>query len=156
LIHTIGDPDPERWPVAGEILRCMFEGGAAAMRQAHQLGRIAPGFQADLIMLDLDTLPFTPLNDIARQLVYADASRAVVLTMVAGHLVMRDGRLLTIDERALREEARTIMAQAAGQRDTLMRDAAEWLPHYRAMYQKSLAIDVRMNRWVGDANPTRS
>jgi cytosine/adenosine deaminase-related metal-dependent hydrolase len=63
LIHTIGDPDPDRWPVAGEILKCMFEGGATAMRQADRLGRIAPGFQADLIMLDLDALPFTPLND---------------------------------------------------------------------------------------------
>jgi cytosine/adenosine deaminase-related metal-dependent hydrolase len=156
LIHTIGDPDPDRWPVAGEILKCMFEGGATAMRQADRLGRIAPGFQADLIMLDLDTLPFTPLNDLARQLVYADASRAVVMTMVAGRVVMRDGKLLTIDERALRQEANTIMAAAFEQREALMRDAAEWLPHYRAMYQKMLDIDVRMNRWVGDANPTRN
>lgn len=156
LIHTIGDPNPESWPVASEILQCMFRGGATAMRQAHRLGRLAAGFQADLIMLDLDTLPFTPLNDIARQLVYADASRAVVMTMVAGQVVMRDGKLQTIDESALRQEARAIMAAAAGQRDTLMRDAAEWLPHYRAMYQKSLAVDVRMNRWVGDADPTRS
>ncbi|WP_224044733.1 amidohydrolase family protein [Paraburkholderia unamae] len=156
LIHTIGDPNPESWPVASEILQCMFRGGATAMRQAHRLGRLAAGFQADLIMLDLDTLPFTPLNDIARQLVYADASRAVVMTMVAGQVVMRDGKLQTIDESALRQEARAITAAAAGQRDTLMRDAAEWLPHYRAMYQKSLAVDVRMNRWVGDADPARS
>jgi len=154
LIHTIGDSDPDRWPVAGEILRCMFEGGAAAMRQAHRIGRLAPGFQADLVMLDLDTLPFTPLNDIARQLVYADASRAIVMTMVAGQVVVRDGKLLSVDEPALRQEARAIMNEAAQQRDTLMRDAAQWLPHYRAMYQKSLAVDVRMNRWVGDANPT--
>jgi len=154
LIHTIGDSNPDRWPVANEILQCMFEGGAAAMRQTHRIGRLAPGFQADLVMLDLDTLPFTPLNDIARQLVYADASRAVVMTMVAGHVVVRNGKLLSIDEPALRQEARAIMNAAAQQRDTLMRDAAEWLPHYRAMYQKSLAVDVRMNRWVGDANPT--
>jgi 5-methylthioadenosine/S-adenosylhomocysteine deaminase len=156
LIHTIGDPEPERWPVASEILQCMFEGGAAAMRQSDRLGRVAPGFQADLIMLDLDTLPFTPLNDIARQLVYADASRAVVMTMVAGEVLMRDGKLLSIDEAALRREARAIMAAATGQRDTLMRDAAEWLPYYRAMYQMALDVDVRMNRWVGDANPTRN
>lgn len=153
LIHTIGDPDPDRWPVAGEILRCMFEGGATAMRQADRLGRIAPGYQADLVMLDLDTLPFTPLNDLARQLVYADASRAVTMTMVAGRVVMQDGKLLTIDEKALRHEARTIMAEASRQRETLMREAAEWLPHYRAMYQKTLDVDVRMNRWVGDAGP---
>jgi hypothetical protein len=78
------------------------------------------------------------------------------MTMVAGRVVMRDGKLLTIDERALRQEANTIMAAAFEQREALMRDAAEWLPHYRAMYQKMLDIDVRMNRWVGDANPTRN
>lgn len=156
LIHTIGDANPDHWPVAGELLRCMFDGGATAMRQPDRLGRIAPGFQADLIMLDLDTLPFTPLNDIARQLVYGDASRAVVMTMVGGRVVMRDGKLQTVDEAALRAEARAILEAAKEQRDALMRDAAEWLPYYRAMYEKSLAVDVRMNRWIGDVNLQRN
>jgi 5-methylthioadenosine/S-adenosylhomocysteine deaminase len=156
LVHTIGDPDPDSWPVAGEILRCLFAGGAAAMRQSDRLGKIAVGYQADLVMLDLDSLPFTPLNDVARQLIYCDAGRAVVMTMVAGQVVMQGGRLLTIDEAALRREARAIMATATPQRDALMRDAAEWLPHYRAMYRKMLTHDVGMNRWVGDADPTAS
>jgi 5-methylthioadenosine/S-adenosylhomocysteine deaminase len=156
LVHNIGDPEPDHWPKAGEMLGCLFAGGAAAMRQSNRLGKIAVGYQADLVMLDLDSLPFTPLNDIARQLVYCDASRAVTLTMVAGEVVMRDGKLLTIDEPALREEARAIMAAAAPQREALMRDAAEWLPHYRAMYRKMLTHDVGMNRWVGDADPTPS
>jgi 5-methylthioadenosine/S-adenosylhomocysteine deaminase len=156
LVHTIGDADPESWPVAGEVLHNLFVGGAAAMRQSDRLGKIAPGYQADLVMLDLDSLPFTPLNDLARQLVYCDAGRAVMMTMVAGRVVMRDGHLLTIDEPALRREARAIMAEAAPQREALMRDAAAWMPHYRAMYRKSLAYDVGMNRWIGDADPLRT
>jgi cytosine/adenosine deaminase-related metal-dependent hydrolase len=156
LVHTIGDAHPERWPIAPELLQCMFQGGAAAMRQPDRLGRIAPGYQADLVMLDLDSLPFTPLNNLPRQLVYADASRAVVMTMVAGQIVMRDGELLFIDEKALRREAREIMASAVDQRDALMSDAAQWFPHYRAMYQKMLDFDVGMNRWVGDAGPARA
>jgi 5-methylthioadenosine/S-adenosylhomocysteine deaminase len=156
LVHTIGDADPDSWPVATEVLRNLFADGAAAMRQSSRLGRIAPGYQADLVMLDLDSLPFTPLNDLARQLVYCDAGRAVVMTMVAGRVVMRDGDLLTINEAALRHEARAIVAEAAPRRDALMRDAAAWMPYYRAMYRKSLAHDVGMNRWVGDADPRRT
>ena len=156
LIHTIGDSDPGRWPAAAELLRCMFWGGATAMRQSDRLGRIAPGYQADLVMLDLDTLPFTPLNDLARQLVYADASRAVVMTMVAGQVVMRDGQMSTIDEKVLRREAREIMANAGDQREASMDDATQWFPHHRAKSQKMLDFDVGMNRWLGDAEPTRA
>ncbi|WP_206664873.1 amidohydrolase family protein [Ewingella americana] len=156
LIHTQGDANPDHWPKADEILNSMFHGGAAAMLQEDELGRLQVGYAADLIMLDLDSLPFTPLNDLPRQLVYADASRAVVMTMVAGEVVMRDGQLLTLDEAALRKEARELFARLSTQRDALMEQAAQRLPFYRAMYNKSLTIDVGMNRWVGDANPAQS
>ena len=124
------------------------------MRQADRLGRIEAGYQADVILLDLDTLPFTPLNDLARQLVYCDAGRAVHTTIVAGEVVVEKGRLLTIDEAALRAEARDIMANMAKARTALNMEAAQWFPHYSAMYQEMLKQDVGMNRWIGDANRT--
>lgn len=39
-----------------------------------------------------DPLPFTPLNELRRQLVYAHNGSAVVMTMVGGKVVMRVGR----------------------------------------------------------------
>ncbi|MCB8883123.1 amidohydrolase family protein [Acidisoma cellulosilytica] len=154
LVHNIGDPDPDAWPVAAEILHCLFQGGAQAARQADRLGRIAPGYQADLAMLDLDSLPFTPLNDLARQLVYCEPGRAVIRTFVAGEIVFEDGRLTRVDEAALRREARDIMQALAPKRETLLREASEWMPHYRAMYRQMLDHPVGMNRWVGDADPS--
>ncbi len=88
LIHNITDPDYERWPKAAEVLDCLIRGGARAMHKTGQTGRIAPGFQADLILVDLDTLPFTPLNDLRRQLVYCESGGSVRLTMVAGRVVV--------------------------------------------------------------------
>jgi 5-methylthioadenosine/S-adenosylhomocysteine deaminase len=151
LIHNIAGPGYETWPDAGEILGCLLEGGARAMGLQDELGVLAPGRLADLVMIDLDTLAFTPLNDLRRQLVYCDSGSAVRLTMVAGAIVFEQGHLTTIDETALRAEARdlfsrraSVLAQAA--------DAAErWLPHYRAMYATACARDVGMNRWLGDA-----
>jgi 5-methylthioadenosine/S-adenosylhomocysteine deaminase len=155
LIHNIADPDYQRWPKAQEILDCLYLGAASAMRQADRLGRIEAGYQADVILLDLDTLPFTPMNDLPRQLVYCDAGRAVHTTIVAGELVVEKGRILTIDEAALRAEARDIMASIVDARAALNMEAAEWFPHYSAMYQEMLTRDVGMNRWVGGINRPR-
>jgi 5-methylthioadenosine/S-adenosylhomocysteine deaminase len=155
LVHNIGDADFDHWPKAAEILECLIAGGARSMRRGAEIGRIAPGYQADLIMLDLDTIPFTPLNDLARQLVYCDPGSALRMTMVAGEIVVRDGRMLTVDEPKLRAEARAIAAAEAPRRQRIDEIASEWLPHYRAMYRAMLQHDVGMNRWVGDAAPHR-
>ena len=42
-------------------------------------------------------MPFTPLNDLRRQLVYSHNGSAVVMTMVAGKVVMRDGCVFGVD-----------------------------------------------------------
>ena len=76
----------------------------------HRIGRIAPGFAADLALLDLDGLAFTPLNDVRRQLVYCETGASVRLTMVAGQVVVRDGRVLSVDEDAIKAEARELAA----------------------------------------------
>ncbi len=147
LIHNIADPDYARWPTAAEVLSCLFTGGARAMRQEARIGAIAPGMQADLIMLDLDTLAFTPLNDLDRQLVYCENGSSVRLTMVAGVIVARDGKLLTIDEAALRAEARRLAAELAGAGQT-EEAAAPYLPYYRDMYLRAAAADLGMLRAV--------
>jgi len=151
LIHNITDPDYARWPTASEVLDCLIGGGARAMRQEGRIGRVAPGYQADLILLDLDTLPFTPLNDLKRQLVYCGAGGSVRLTMVAGQIVVEDGRVTTVDEAALRAEARDYARRFAGNQSEVDRAAAALSPYYRKMYLRAAGRDVGMNRWGGDA-----
>ena len=50
LIHKITDPDWRRWPTAPEILDCLITGGARSLRLSDRIGRIAPGYEADLIL----------------------------------------------------------------------------------------------------------
>ncbi len=154
LIHNITEPDYQRWPKAHEVLDCLIGGGARAMRQSTTVGRIAPGCQADLILVDLDTLPFTPLNDLKRQLVYCESGGSVRLTMVAGRIVVERGVVTTVDEAALRAEAREQAAAYAGAKGAIDDAARDLQPFYRAMYLKAAAADVGFNRWAGDA-PTR-
>jgi len=150
LIHNISGVDYERWPKAAEVLGCLVGGGARAMRSPLPIGQIAAGHQADLIMLDLDTLSFTPLNDLHRQLIYCENGSSVRMTMVAGTIVYEQGRVTTIDEPAIRAEAREHAARLHAASDPARQAAQEWLPFYRQMYLRAAARDVGMNRWAGD------
>ena len=119
------------------------------MRAPRPVGQISIGYQADLILIDLDTLPFTPLNDLRRQLVYCENGSSVRLTMVAGKIVYEHGAVAGVDEAALRSEAREWAARQAA--NPAARDLArEWLPYYRQMYLRAAARDVGMWRWAGE------
>ena len=148
LLHTITNPEYRDWPTAREILRALTRGGARALRQPDRLGQLAVGCAADLALLDLDTLAFTPLNDLERQLVFCEDGSSVRYTIVAGRVVFEDGRVTTVDERALRAEARELMA---AQRMPLARakeQASRLEPYYRSMYLHAAKADAGMNRWL--------
>ena len=149
LIHKIADPEWTRWPRADEVLYDLIAGGARGMGLQHQIGRVEPGYAADLVLVDLDTIAFTPLNDIRRQLVFCENGSSVSLTMVDGRIVYEDGKLLTIDEAALRAEIRAVMGEHAATLAETRRQADRLAPFYREMYRKSLLRPVGMNRWVG-------
>ena len=148
LIHSITEPDYRHWPKAMEIVWALTRGGARAMRLEDQTGLLAPGYQADIILLDLNTLAFTPLNDIYRQLVYCENGSSVVMTMVAGEIVMEDGKVLTVDEEAIKAEVRELMETYREEIQKTALAASRLEPYYREMYQRCARMDVGMNRWV--------
>jgi cytosine/adenosine deaminase-related metal-dependent hydrolase len=145
LVHTLADVDYRRWPSAAEILRCAMQGGARALRWP-DIGHLSAGARADLILLDLDTLPFTPLNDVKRQLVFCEPAGAVRLTMVDGRVVFEDGRLTTVDEAALRQEARDLTAAYRESFAPAIEAARRLEPAYREMYLQAQARDVGLQR----------
>ena len=100
------------------------------------------GKQADLILVDLNTLAFTPLNDLRRQLVFCENGSSVRLVMVAGRILMEDGKLLTIDEEALKAEIRELMDEYRSQYKAVDHWARELEPIYRQMYERCLQEPV--------------
>jgi len=153
LLHAIADPDHDRWPKAPEILHALVRGGARAMRLEGRVGVLAPGYEADLILLDLNTLAFTPLNDLRRQLVFCENGSSVVLTMVAGRVVAERGRVLTVDEEAIKAEARALMPAYRAELARAEAAARELAPYYREMYRRAAAADVGLTRWAGPMRP---
>lgn len=148
LLHTLATPDYLRWPQPDEVLQALWQGGARALRRAGELGVLAEGAQADVVLLDLDTSAFTPLNDLPRQLVHCEDGSSVRKTMVAGRVVYEHGRITTVDEAALRAEMRALMDASREQTARAAREAARLEPYYREMVLRCAAEDVGMNRWL--------
>lgn len=68
---------------ANDVLRMATVGGAKAMNLP-RCGTIAEGQLADLIVIDLDQPNMQPLNNIAKNIVYAGSKQNILLTMVNG------------------------------------------------------------------------
>jgi cytosine/adenosine deaminase-related metal-dependent hydrolase len=89
--------DLRRWVSSSEALEMATLGGARSMGFERLIGRIAPGYKADLAFLDLHDLAYVPLNDPFNQLVYADDGASVVHVMIDGDFVYEDRTFKTID-----------------------------------------------------------
>ncbi|MGR3513860.1 MAG: amidohydrolase family protein [Paracoccaceae bacterium] len=157
VLHNLTDWDYERWPRAQEVLKAATETGGQAMR-VPGLGTLAVGAPADLVLVDLTALPFVPLNNVVRQLVHCELGQSVLLTMVAGQVVARDGHLTQIDDAAIIAEAAAFFAGKKAALDMADEKVGKFLPYYRKMYlkagQEPLPIERRLNQSVGESGLT--
>jgi 5-methylthioadenosine/S-adenosylhomocysteine deaminase len=78
--------------------------GARAIGQVDSLGRLAPGYLADLILVRLDGTHTQPVHDVGAALVYAARASDVDTTIVDGTVLMRNRQLLTLDKPAILRE----------------------------------------------------
>ena len=93
-------------PVAArEVLEYATVEGARANGLDAKVGTLAPGKQADLIMLRTDRINVTPLNDPATAVVTGMDTGNVDTVLIAGRVMKRHGRLLHVDWPAVRRMA---------------------------------------------------
>jgi len=101
---------------AADALRLSTRGGAEALNVQHLTGALAEGLEADLVAVRLDAPHLTPAYDPAAALAFSSSGRDVLLTVVAGREVFRDGRVTTLDEAALRARVRDLARRLAATR----------------------------------------
>ncbi len=146
LLHKLWEIDYESWLGAAEAWQMATAGGATAAGDPDGLGAIEPGRRADLVLLDLDSIVFTPLNDPLRQLALGSTTQAVSSVMVGGEWRVRDGRVTGVDEAAVLAEGRARGAEIVARHDEGFRIGQELLASVRAGWLEAMRTDVGVER----------
>jgi len=115
FVSRIATPDVADWLGTWEVLELATTGGAGVLGMAARIGRIAPGYKADIVFLDLNNINFIPLNDVANQIVNCEDSSAVDSVMIGGRMVLSGRAFTAFDYAGLRRkiEAATARLQSA-------------------------------------------
>jgi cytosine/adenosine deaminase-related metal-dependent hydrolase len=79
-------------------------GGAGALGR-DDLGRLAPGAKADIVLVDFDDVAIGPVWDPIRSLVMCASGSNVRTVLVDGRIVVDEGRVLFADENELMRKA---------------------------------------------------
>lgn len=104
-LHKVISKDPKVIS-AEEAFEMATIRGARALHLEHEIGSIEKGKRADLVVVDLDDLNQTPYYNIYSDLVYATKAADVRTVIIEGRVVLRDHRLLTLNEETIKADAR--------------------------------------------------
>jgi len=110
FLSRVGDADYGRWLSAEEVFRAATEGSAKILN-FDRIGRLEPGYRADIVFLDIGHINYVPLRNPLQQMVLAENGAAIHSVMIDGRFIVRDRRLLTVDEARLRQEAEEAVAR---------------------------------------------
>ncbi len=91
-------------------------------------------------------MAFTPFNSAARQLAFGETGAGIDTVMVAGRVVVRGGRMATVDEAAVRAEVDDIMPAFRRDFEGLRRTSAEAAPALLKALRRLEAVDVGLDR----------
>lgn len=150
LVHSAAGPDYERWLKADEILAMATIGGAKTAMLEQVTGSLEVGKSADLLVLNMRNYPFQPLNDIAKHLVYSENGSSIETVMVAGRVVIEDGRLTTVDEQAVLDEISELVPAYLAEHAELERRNAVFEPAMAQIHRMATGMDLPLNRYQGD------
>jgi len=104
-LHKLISKDP-KVVTAQEAFEMATIRGARALHLEKEIGSIEKGKRADLAIVDLDGLNQTPFYNIYSDLVYSAKAGDVRTVIVEGKVLMRDRRLLTLNEVTIKADAR--------------------------------------------------
>lgn len=111
---------------AYDLVRGATLTGASALRRP-DLGRLAPGAAADLLVFDLAKPHLQPVWDPIKNLIWKGSSADIAALVVDGRVLMRDGKCPHLDERKIMRDASAAAAKVwaiAERRGILSREIA--------------------------------
>lgn len=136
LLGAVKQEYADGWLSSAEVLTMATQGGAQCAGLNERIGTLEVGKKADFVMLDLKQPAFTPLNDVANQLVYCDSAGAIDMVVVDGRVVLENGKATAFDEDQILAEFRERSAEIMGKIAATWKVGTELQPHLSAAYRK--------------------
>src|SRR6267142_3655957 len=135
-------------PTSPQVFRMATEDGAATTPYAGHIGTLQPGRAADVVLLSWPQIahPYLdPDTAVVDAVVHRAKTSGVALVMVAGEVVLRDGRFTRIDKQAVLEElAASLRAPLTPDEETRRRLSREVFPVVKRFYDGWLDEDARV------------
>jgi 5-methylthioadenosine/S-adenosylhomocysteine deaminase len=104
FLHKLTSNDPRALPASTAIRMATID-GARALGMEREIGSLEPGKRADLIVVSMRAARQTPIYDPLSHLVYVTRGDDVQTMVVNGKVVMRDRSVLTVNAKAVLDEA---------------------------------------------------
>ena len=124
LLPKVAHRDPAVF-TAADALRAATSDGARALGR-DDFGVLEAGQRADFFVFDPVQAKSTPVHDPVSTLVYSSGEANVRTTVVGGQVVLDNGRITGLDERALLEEAQRLAEQLSEQAGTRRLVEGRW------------------------------
>jgi 5-methylthioadenosine/S-adenosylhomocysteine deaminase len=147
ILHKVTSPDYTKWPTADEILRAATIGGARSAMIHDQVGSLEVGKKADLVIFNMKSINFTPLNDPRNHIVYCENGTSVTTVVVNGEIVVKDGKLTRVDEDALLDELRSSLPEFQKHHSHVESLNREFEPYFAKIHRRCCEQDVGINRY---------
>jgi 5-methylthioadenosine/S-adenosylhomocysteine deaminase len=111
-LHKVFNSDPKIMS-AQQAFELATIRGAEALHLEKEIGSLEVGKRADVVIIERDSLHQIPLYNVYSDLVYATKSTDVQTVVINGRIVMRNRRLLTLNETAIKASARVFREKIA-------------------------------------------
>lgn len=119
------------------------QGGLRVLGLETELGTLEAGRLADLVLLDLSTIAFTPTNEVVRQLVNSERGDSVRTVIVGGRVLMEEGSITTADEAKMLARIREAALAYKNGHEAGWRRSRELEPYFAEIYRRASAQPVR-------------
>jgi 5-methylthioadenosine/S-adenosylhomocysteine deaminase len=122
-------------------------GSARAIGLADQVGRLLPGYRADIVLIDLDQPNYRPMNSAIRQLVYGETGRGITKVIVGGKTVVENGVVVSPASRNLKARAEQAKDQLAESVEAVKTNNSPIVPDLLEAYERANRFKLDFDRF---------
>ncbi len=133
--HRINQPDMGQWLTTRDIVKILTRGGAKASMLDKVSGSLEAGKQADVVLFDLNSPWFTPMNEPYHLLAWAENGSSVHTVLIDGKVVVEGGKVLTMDEEQVKQDARDMIEAIPVRNREIFRVIEEITPLLRTEHE---------------------